>query len=102
MSYLYSIIIPSLSLYYSEGEETARKNSAGKATARDGADSDVEMADDEFDDEKQDGVEPDLDLNKVVRTEAGERSGERLLIGEFYAPSRPPIAGGAAGGLSNG
>ena len=49
------------------------------------------MADDEFDDNKQDGVEPDLDLNEVVRTEAGER----LLLGEFYAPSRPPTAGGA-------
>ena len=60
------------------------------------------MADDEFDDEEQDGVEPDLDLNKVVRIEAGERSGERLLPGEFYAPLRPPTAGGAAGGLSNG
>ena len=57
---------------------------------------------DEFDDDEQDRVEPDLDLNEVVRTEAGERSGERLLIGEFYAPSRPPTAGGAAGGLSNG
>ena len=59
------------------------------------------MADDKFDDEEQDGVEPDLDLNEVVSTE-GERSGERLLLGEFYAPSRPPTAGGAAGGLSNG
>ena len=47
-------------------------------------------------------MEPDLDLNKVVRTEAGKRSGERLLLGKFYAPSRPPTAGGAAGGLSNG
>ena len=45
-------------------------------------------------------MEPDL--NEVVRTEAGERSGERLLLGEFYAPSRPPTAGGTAGGLSNG
>ena len=98
----FTITIPSLSLYNSEGEETARKNGAGEATARDGADSDVEKADDEFDDEEQDGVEPDLDLNEVVRTEAGERSGERLLIGEFYAPSRPPTAGGAAGGLLNG
>ena len=60
------------------------------------------MADDEFYDEEQDGVEPDLDLNEVMRIEAGERSGERLLLGEFYAPSRPPIAGIAAGGLSNG
>ena len=56
------------------------------------------MAEDEFDDEEQDGVEPDLDFNEVVRTEAGER----LLLGEFYAPSRSPTAGGAAGGLSNG
>ena len=47
-------------------------------------------------------MEPDLDLNEVVRTETGKRSGERLLIGEFYAPSRPPTASGAAGGLSNG
>ena len=47
-------------------------------------------------------MEPDVDLNKVVRTEAGERTGERLLTGEFYAPSRPPTAGGAAGGLWNG
>ena len=69
---------------------------------RDCADSDVGMADDEFDDEEQDGVEPDLDFNEVVRTEAGERSGERLLFGEFYAPSRPPTAGGAANGLSSG
>ena len=38
----------------------------------------------------------------MVRIEAGERSGERLLIGEFFAPSRPPTAGNAAGGLSNG
>ena len=60
------------------------------------------MADDEFNDEEQDGVEPDLDLNEVVRTEAGERSCERLLIGEFYTPSRPPTAGGAAGGRFNG
>ena len=60
------------------------------------------MADDEFDDEEQDGVEPDLDLNEAVRTEAGERSGERLLLGEFYAPSRPPTAGGTSGGLPNG
>ena len=59
------------------------------------------MADDEFDDE-QDGVEPDLDLNEVVRIEAGEGSGERLLLGEFYMLSRPPTAGGAAGALSNG
>ena len=57
---------------------------------------------DEFDDEEQNGVEPDLDLNEVVRTEAGERSGERLLLGEFYTPSRPPTADGAAAGLSNG
>ena len=47
-------------------------------------------------------MEQDLDLNEVVRSEAGERSGERLLLGEFYAPSRPPTAGGASGGLSNG
>ena len=72
------------------------------ATALDGADSDVEMADDELTDEEQDGVEPDLDFNEVVHTEAGERSGERLLLGEFYAPLRPPTAGGAAGGLSSG
>ena len=44
------------------------------------------MADDEFDDEEQDGVEPDLDFNEVVRTVAGERSGERLMLGEFYGP----------------
>ena len=60
------------------------------------------MADDEFDNEEQDGVKPDLDLNKLVRTTAGQRFGERLLLGEFYAPSRPPTAGNAAGGLSNG
>ena len=94
-------MIPSLPLYKSEGEETARKNGANEATARNGADSDVDMADDVFDVGEQDGVEPDLDLNEVVRTEAGDRSGERLLLGEFYAPSRPPTAGGAAGGLSN-
>ena len=88
-----TITIPSLSLYNSEGDETVRKNGAGEATARDGADSDVEMAYDEFDDEEQDGVEPEFDLNEVVRTEAGERSDKRLLIGEFYAPSRPPTAG---------
>ena len=68
---------------------------------RDGADSNVEMANDEFDDGEQDDVEPDLDFNEVVRTEAGERSDERFLLGEFYAPSRPPTAGCAAGGLSN-
>ena len=59
------------------------------------------MADNEFDDEEQNGVELDLDLNQVVRTEAGEHSGERLLLGEFYAPSRPPTASCAAGGLSS-
>ena len=98
----FTITIPSLSLYNSEGDETSRKNGAGEATARDGADSYVKKADDEFDEEEQDGVEPDLDLNKVVRTEAGESSGERLLIGKFYASSRPPTADGAASGLSNG
>ena len=56
------------------------------------------MEDDEFDYEEQDGVEPDLDLNEVVRNEAGERSGERLLLGEFYVPSRPPTAGGVSNG----
>ena len=94
----FTMTIPSLSLYNSEGDETARKNGAAEATARDGADSDVVMAEDEFDDEELDGVEPDFYLNEVVRTEAGER----LLLGKFYAPSRPPTAGGAAGGLSNG
>ena len=53
---------------------------------RDGTESDVKMADDEFDDEEQDGVEPDFDLNEVVRNEAGERFGERLLLDAFYAP----------------
>ena len=65
-----------------------RNNNAGEATARDGANSHVEEANDEFDDEEQDGVESDLDLNKMVRTEAGERSCERLLIGKFYGPRR--------------
>ena len=68
-------------------------------TARDGADWDAEMADDEFDDEEQDGVEREFDLNKVMRTEADKRSGERLLLREFYAPSRPPTAGGAVVGF---
>ena len=77
----FTITIQSLSLYNSEGDETARQNNAGEATARDGADSDVEKADDEFDDEEQDGVEPDIDLNEIMRTEASERSSERLLIG---------------------
>ena len=72
----FTITIPSHSLYNSEGDETVRKNGAGEATAHDGADSDVEKANDEFDDEEQDGVEPELDLNEVVRTEAGERSGD--------------------------
>ena len=49
----FTITIPSLSLYNSEGDETARKNGAGEATARNGADSDVELADDEFDDDAQ-------------------------------------------------
>ena len=57
------------------------------------------MANDEFDDKKQDTMEPDLDLNEVVRTEASERFGVRFLLGEFYAPLLPPTAGGAAGGL---
>ena len=65
------------------------------------------MADDEFDDEEQDGVKPDMDLDEVVLTggrndETGERSGKRLMLGEFYAPSRPPTEHGAAGGLSSG
>ena len=96
-----TITISSLSLYNSERYETARKNGFCEATARDGADSDVKLTDDEFDDEVQNCVEHELDLNEVVRTEAGERSNERLLLGEFYAPSRPPKAGGVAGGLSN-
>ena len=75
------ITIPSLSLYNSERDETVRKNGAGEGTARDGADSNVEMVDDELDDEEQDGVELDLDLNEVVSNEASER----LLLGK-YAP----------------
>ena len=47
----FTITIPSLSLYNSERDETARKNVAGEAAARDGADSDIKIADDEFDDE---------------------------------------------------
>ena len=66
-----TINIPSLSIYNSEGGETARKNVAGEATSREGANSDVERADEEFDDEEQDGVEPKFDLNDMVRTEAG-------------------------------
>ena len=36
-------------------------NEAGEATARDGADSDVEKVDDKFDDEELNGVEPDFE-----------------------------------------
>ena len=97
-SYFHSLLRFHRSHYTTQRGTRPRKNGTGEATACDGADSDVEMADDE----EQYGMEPDLDLNKVVRTEAGERSGERLLLGEFYAPSRPPTAGGTAGGLSNG
>ena len=97
----FTITILSLSLYNSKRYETARKNGFCEATARDGADSDVEMTDDEFEHEVHNCVEHDLDLNEVLRIEAGERSGERLLLGEFYAPSQPPKAGGVAGGLSN-
>ena len=47
-------------------------------------------------------MEPHLDLNEVVRTLTSERSGKRLLLGEFYAPSRPQTVGSAIGRLSSG
>ena len=67
--------------YYDSIAHTALTNGANEATARDKTDPDVEITDDEFDDKEQDGVEPDLDFNKVVLTEAGERSSERRLLG---------------------